>query len=186
MIILAAVAGVAASTLIYSVENVIDRKVTTKIQERRSSQLAAQQQQDVVAEAAPPAQVYVPTPQVTDSAAMEQAPAPVQSAREAALEAQLLQMQQAFAQLQAVQAQTAATTPTPVDEEPLVKKGQVVAICDTATPAEGDLDTILPSDKRQGRVVKVNGDGTVKVNVSLGGKAGAKSVTVSEYDVIPV
>ena len=185
MIILAAVAGVAASTLIYSVENVIDRKVTTKIQERRAEKIAAQQQEDVVTATPAPAQVYVPTPQVTDSAAMEQAPAPVQSAREAALEAQLLQMQQAFAQLQA-QAQTAATTPTPAVEDPLVKKGQVVAICDTATPAEGDLDTILPSDKRQGRVVKVNGDGTVKVNVSLGGKAGAKSVTVSEYDVIPV
>lgn len=199
MLILAAIAGVAASTMIYSLENVVDRKVTTKIQERRAEKIAAQKQQDAVAEAAPapaPEQVYVPATQVTAPAAMEvQAPAqaPAPTAREAALEAQLQQMQAAFAQLQAAQAQaqTAVTTPAPAAapapaEEPLVKKGQLVAICDTATPAEGDLDSILPPDKRQGRVVKIIGDGTVKVNVSLGGKAGAKSITVSEYDVIPV
>ena len=190
MVVLAAIAGVVASTLIYATENVVDRKVTTKIEERRAEKLAAQQQ----AEATPApaqAQVYVPATQVTAPAAMEvqapaQAPVPAQTTREAELEAQLLQMQQAFAQLQAAQTAPAPAS-APTETSGLLKKGQMVSIVDTAEPLEGDLNTLLPPDKRVGRVSKINpDDGTVRVNVPLGGKSGARAITVSEYDVVPV
>lgn len=175
MFILAAIAGVSAATAIYSIENVVDRKICNKIAEKKAAAAA----DDIFCEECQPVQ---------PASAPAQQPTP--SAREAELELQLAQMQAALAQLQAAPAAAPApaqpeipTVQAEVLPEPAFKVGQKVALSDAAQLIEGNL---ADTDVRVGVVRKINTDGTVRVGLNLGGKKGVRMVTLSEYDLCPV
>ena len=180
MLILAAIAGVSAATCIYSVENVIDRKVTNKIAEKKAEKAAAEAAAVCESQPVQPVAAQQPTP----------------SAREAELEQQLAAMQAALAQIQAAQvAQATAPAPAAPAAQPEIptviveqlpestfKVGQKVLLSDTAQLVEGSL---ADTDVRAGVVRKINTDGTVRVGLNLGGKKGVRMVTLSEYDLCP-
>ena len=180
MFVLAAIAGVSAATAIYSIENVVDRKICNKIAEKKAAKAAAAAD-DIFCEECQPVQ---------PASAPAQQPTP--SAREAELELQLAQMQAALTQLQAAQAAPAAAPAPAQPEIPTVqaeqipestfKVGQKVLLSDAAQLIEGSL---ADTDVRAGIVRKINADGTVRVGLNLGGKKGVRMVTLSEYDLCP-
>lgn len=182
MFVLAAVAGITAATTIYSVENVIDKKVTNKIAEKRAEKAAAEAEAAFCENCQPVQPAAAPAP----------AQQPTQSAREMELELQLAQMQAALAQLQAAQQTAPAPTAPAQPEIPTVqaeqipestfKVGQKVLLSDAAQLIEGSL---ADTDVRIGVVRKINADGTVRVGLNLGGKKGVRMCTLSEYDLCP-
>ena len=66
MMLLAAIAGVSAATAIYSIENVVDRKITNKIQANKAAKAAAAD--DVFCEECQPVQPAAAPQQPTPSA----------------------------------------------------------------------------------------------------------------------
>jgi hypothetical protein len=184
MFIISVIAAVAAASTIYTVENKIDRGICNKVAEKRQAKAEA--------EAAPQQAAPVPVQPVATAPAapVQQAPAqPVQPV--AAAPAPTQPVQQVYvnpapapAPAQQQAAPVIDVVATPVEQpkaEPFWKRGDKVSISDTAKAIVGEI----PQQSRVGRINKVNDDGTVVVGISLGGKAGSRAVTVSEYDVFP-
>lgn len=179
MMILAAIAGISAATAIYSLENVVDRKVCNKIEERKAEKAAAEAEAAFRENSQP----------VQPAAAPASAQQPTQSAREMELELQLAQMQAALAQATAPAPTAAPTAQAEIQAvqaeqipESMFKVNQKVALSDTAQLIEGNLDD---TDIRVGTVRKINPNGTVRVSINLGNRKGVRMVTLSEYDLCP-
>lgn len=166
MMILAAAAGLAASAVIYSIEDLVDKSICKSIDKKKQQSMPA-----------------VPAPPVMNREAELEA-------QIAQLQAALVQQQPAPQPQQApvvqqpapqpVQVVTVAAAPAPVEEAQVgFKTGDKVVLSDTAQAIQGQL----PPNEKTCVIDKINDDGTMVVIFRIGNSR--RRCTVSEYDVFP-